>query len=463
MNRILIANRGEVAVRIIRTCKKLGFESVAIYSEADKDAYFTRLADYAVCIGPAKAEKSYLNIAAIIATAKAFKVWAIHPGIGFLSESAVFQRACEAAGIVFIGPSAEAMETLGDKAKARTLMIKSGIPVPPGSDGEISDLTEAKKLAEKIGYPVIIKASHGGGGGGIRIVHDKKFFDSEFNLVKQEALASFGSASVYLERYLTGTRHIEVQILADAFGHVLHLGTRECSMQRKNQKLVEEAPAPNLPEKTRAQMEKTAVEIARVVGYQNAGTVEFLLTKENEFYFMEMNTRIQVEHPVTEAVFGLDLVKAQIQVAMGHAFALSQDDIKPFGHAVECRINAENPTENFKPCPGTLSEMQCPSGYGVRVDSGYVKGDKISPFYDSMILKVICFGANRTEALAASCAALDELTVEGVDINRDFAKAILTHPDFISGNINTKWIETTLCPALFSPEPEDMEKQYGAV
>ena len=463
MNRILIANRGEVAVRIIRTCKKLGLESVAIFSDADRDAYFTRLADRAVCIGPAKAEKSYLNIAAIIAAAKAFKVCAIHPGIGFLSESAVFQRACTAAGITFIGPSAEAMETLGDKAKARTLMIENGIPVPTGSNGEVSDLAEAKKLAEKIGYPVIIKASHGGGGGGIRIVYDRKNFDSEFNLVKQEAQASFGSASVYLERYLTETRHIEVQILADSFGHVLHLGTRECSMQRKNQKLVEEAPAPHLPDDVRTAMENTAVAIAKVVGYQNAGTVEFLLTKDNEFFFMEMNTRIQVEHPVTEAVFGLDLVKAQIQVAMGHEFALSQEDIKPFGHAVECRINAENPTENFKPCPGTLSELAFPSGFGVRVDSGYVKGDKISPFYDSMILKVICFGANRTEALAASAAALDELSVEGVDINREFAKAILTHPDFINGHISTKWIENTLCPALFKPETDILEKQYGAI
>ncbi len=364
---------------------------------------------------------------------------------------------------MFIGPSAEAMETLGDKAKARTLMIANGIPVPPGSDGEVCDLAEAKKLADQIGYPVIIKASHGGGGGGIRIVHDKKHFDSEFNLVKQEALASFGSASVYLERYLTGTRHIEVQILADGFGHVLHLGTRECSMQRKNQKLVEEAPAPNLPDEICAKMEKTAVAIAEVVGYKNAGTVEFLLTKDFEFFFMEMNTRIQVEHPVTEAVFGLDLVKAQIQVAMGHEFALDQNDIRPFGHAVECRINAENPTENFKPCPGTLTELQTPSGFGIRVDSGYVKGDRISPFYDSMILKVICFGANRTEALAASCAALDELEVEGVDINREFAKAILTHPDFVQGHIDTKWIERTLCPALFKPESEILEKQYGVV
>jgi len=463
MNRILIANRGEVAVRIIRTCKKLGLESVAIYSEADKDAYFTRLADYAVCIGPAKADKSYLNIAGIIAVAKSYQVCAIHPGIGFLSESAEFQRACEAAGIIFIGPSAQAMETLGDKAKARTLMLKSGIPVPPGSDGEVSDLKAAKKLADTIGYPVIIKASHGGGGGGIRIVHDKKNFDSEFNLVKQEALASFGSASVYLERYLTETRHIEVQILADGFGHVLSFGTRECSMQRKNQKLVEEAPAPYLPDDIRAQIEKTAVEIATVVGYKNAGTVEFLLTKDFEFFFMEMNTRIQVEHPVTEAVYGLDLIKAQIQVAMGHEFALSQQDIKPFGHAIECRINAENPTENFKPCPGTLTELVFPSGYGVRVDSGYVKGDKISPFYDSMILKVICFGANRTEAIAASIAALEELKVEGVDINREFAKAILTHPDFVEGRVNTKWIEKTLCPLLFKPSEAETEKSYGIV
>ncbi len=449
MNRVLIANRGEVAVRIIRTCRKLGLETVAIYSEADKDAYFTKIADHAVCIGPAKADKSYLNIEAIIAVAKAYDVCAIHPGIGFLSESAAFQQACEAAGVTFIGPDAHAMNLLGDKARARQLMIDNGIPVPPGSNGEISDIGAARKLADEIGYPVIIKASHGGGGGGIRVVFDPKAFDSEFNLVKQEALASFGSDSVYLERYLTETRHIEVQILADHFGNVLSFGTRECSMQRKNQKLVEEAPAPFIDDALRAEMEACAVRIASVVGYKNAGTVEFLLTQDNQFYFMEMNTRIQVEHPVTEAVFNVDLIKCQIQVALGHRFVLKQSDIKPFGHAVECRINAENPDQNFKPCPGTIHTLRAPSGFGVRVDSGYIQGDAISPFYDSMILKVIAFGQTREEATASAYYALCELNVEGVDTNTEFAKAVITHDDFKNGKVHTKWIESVLCPALF--------------
>jgi len=449
MKSVLIANRGEVAVRIIRTCKKLGLNTVAIYSEADKDSYFTKIADHAVCIGPAKAEKSYLNIEGIITIAKVYSVCAIHPGIGFLSESSKFQRACEEADIKFIGPDAKAMEMLGDKAKARQIMVDNDIPVPPGSDGEISDLKQAKKLADEIGYPVIIKASHGGGGGGIRIVFEKEKFDSEFMLVKQEAQASFGSDSVYLESYLINTRHIEVQILADGFGNVLHLGTRECSMQRKNQKLVEEAPAPFLSDSLRKDMEDCAVRIAKIVGYKNAGTVEFLLTEDGKFYFMEMNTRIQVEHPVTEAVFGIDLIKCQIQIALDHEFALTQEEIIARGHAIECRINAENPDEDFKPSPGRIKDLQFPSGFGVRVDSGYIRGDKISPFYDSMILKVICFGQNRQEAILSSYNALDELLISGVDINSDFAKAILKHEDFNKGNIHNKWIENKLCVELF--------------
>lgn len=449
MNSVLIANRGEVAVRIIRTCKKLGLNTVAIYSEPDKDSYFTKIADIAVCIGPAKAEKSYLNIPGIIAVAKVYDVSAIHPGIGFLSESSDFQRACEEQGIIFIGPDAESMDLLGDKARARQIMIENSIPVPPGSDGEISSLKEAEKLADKIGYPVIIKASHGGGGGGIRIVFDKDRFKSEFLLVKQEAKAAFGSDSVYLERYLTKTRHIEVQILADGFGNVLHFGTRECSMQRKNQKLVEEAPAPFLSDAIRKEMEDCAVKIAKIVGYKNAGTVEFLLNEDGEFFFMEMNTRIQVEHPVTETVYSIDLIKCQIQVALDHKFALTQDKIIARGHAIECRINAENPAEDFKPSPGKIKELNFPSGFGVRVDSGYVRGDKISPFYDSMILKVICFGQNRDEAILSSYNALDELLISGVNINSDFAKAILNHEDFQRGKIHTKWIENILCAELF--------------
>jgi len=449
MESVLIANRGEIAVRIIRTCKKLGLHSIAIYSEADKDAYYTKIADQAVCIGPAKAEKSYLNIDGIITVAKVYNACAIHPGIGFLSENSNFQRACQEAGIIFIGPDAKSMDLLGDKAKARTLMLENNIPVPKGSDGEIKDYDEAKALADEIGYPVIIKASHGGGGGGIRIVFDKEKFKSEFMLVKAEAKAAFGSDSVYIEQYLTKTRHIEVQILADEHGNVLHLGTRECSMQRKNQKLIEEAPAPFIPNEIRHEMEVCAVKIAKIAGYKNAGTVEFLLTEDNKFYFMEMNTRIQVEHPVTETVYGIDLIKSQLQVALNHKLVLEQKDIKANGHAIECRINAENPEKNFSPSPGKIRSMQIPGGYGVRVDSGYVSRDKVSPFYDSMVLKIICHGETRDEAILSSHQALSELDIQGIDINSDFAKSILMHKDFKTGNIHTKWIEQVLSKELF--------------
>lgn len=372
--------------------------------------------------------------------------------IPFLSENPDFQRACEDAGITFIGPDARSMELLGDKAVARGIMIKSGIPVPPGSEGEVKSFEEVESIADSIGYPVILKASHGGGGGGIRIVFKKENLYKEYLMVKQEAKASFGSDSLYVEKYLTKTRHIEVQVLADGFGNVLHFGTRECSMQRKNQKLVEEAPAPFLSDDVRKDIEETAIKITKIVGYKNAGTVEFLLTKDNKFYFMEMNTRIQVEHPVTETVYQIDLIKSQIQVALNHKFALEQENIVATGSAIECRINSENPEKNFRPSSGRLNVLQVPSGFGIRVDSGYVAGDTISPFYDSMILKVICWGQNRQEALASSCSALDEVHIEGVDINSEFAKAILTHKDFINGKIHTKWIENVLCKELFDNE-----------
>lgn len=452
MNSVLIANRGEIAVRIIRTCKKLGLKTVAIFSEADKDSYHTKIADYAVCIGPAKAEKSYLNIPSIMAVAKVYDVSAIHPGVGFLSENAHFQRACSENGIIFIGPDAASMDLLGDKSQARQLMIENDIPVPPGSNGAVESYEEALAIAEDIGYPVILKAAHGGGGGGIRIVHDPATFETDYHMVRQEALAAFGSDSVYLEKYLVNTRHIEVQVLADNFGNVLHFGTRECSMQRKNQKLVEEAPAPFISTQLRNEMENCAVKIARIAQYQNAGTVEFLLTEDNQFYFMEMNTRIQVEHPVTEAVYGVDLIKCQIQVAMDHQFVLNQDDIQPLGHAIECRVNAEDTMNNFRPSPGVIDELQFPSGYGVRVDSGYVQGDSVSPFYDSMVLKVICHGESRNESILASYHALNELHVKGIHINADFSKAILTHDDFVNGHTHTKWIENKLCKELFHSE-----------
>ncbi len=446
MKTILIANRGEIAVRIIRTCKKLGLETVAVYSENDEGSMHTRLADVSVCIGPRQADKSYLNIESILAAAQAYKVDLIHPGVGFLSESAEFRDACTAQGIAFVGPDAESMRLLGDKQQARATMIANGFPVIPGSEGAIDNIKDAVALAKDIGYPLMIKAAFGGGGKGIRVVANAQELESEFPTVRREAELAFGDGSVYIEKYLTGTRHIEVQILADEFGNTLHFGTRECSLKRKNQKMLEEAPAANVNKKIIKDMQQTAVEIAKCVNYKNAGTVEFLLTESGEFYFMEMNTRIQVEHPITECIYGIDLIKAQIQVALSHKFAIKQDSIAQRGHAIECRINAEDIEENFRPSPGIIEGMNLPGGFGVRVDTGYAEGDEISPFYDSMVMKIICTGDDRTEAIRQSLSALDELRIEGVSNNKEFAKAMLTDPDFIKGNIYTKWIEDKLLP-----------------
>ena len=350
----------------------------------------TRLADISVCIGPRQAEKSYLNMESIIAAAKAYRADMIHPGVGFLSENADFRRACDEEGIRFIGPSAESMELMGDKQKARETVAKNGFPVVPGSEGTVETLEKAREVAKMTGYPLMIKAAYGGGGKGIRIVGEEAELEKAFTLACREAELAFGDRSVYIESYLPNARHIEVQILADEYGNTIHLGTRECTLQRKNQKLVEEAPAANVDENILRDMERTAVDIAKSIGYVNAGTVEFLLTKENKFYFMEMNARIQVEHPVTESIFGVDLIKAQIQVAMSHKLRIKQADIVPKGHAIECRINAEDPNENFRPSPGVISGISLPGGNGVRIDSGFSLGDEISPFYDSMIMKIIC-------------------------------------------------------------------------
>jgi acetyl-CoA carboxylase biotin carboxylase subunit len=441
MKTVLIANRGEIAVRIIRTCKKLGFETIAVYSENDEKSMHTRLADVAVCIGPRQAEKSYLNIESILAAAKAYGADLVHPGVGFLSESAEFCDACKAQGIGFIGPDSESMKLLGDKQAARKTMIDNGFPVVPGSQGPIENEKDATALAKEIGFPLIIKAAFGGGGKGIRVVRDQKELEKEFPLVRREAEAAFGDDSVYIESYLQNTRHIEVQILADEFGNTLHFGTRECSLQRKNQKMIEEAPAANVSEKVLNAMQKTAVDIARCVGYKNAGTVEFLLTNEGKFYFMEMNTRIQVEHPVTESIYGIDLIKAQIQVALGHKFAIDQKDIEQRGHSIECRINAEDIEKNFRPSPGRIAKMNFPGGVGVRVDTGYADGDEISPFYDSMVMKLICTADDRDEAIRLSLSALGELWIEGIKHNTEFAAAMLEEKDFRSGKIYTKWIE----------------------
>lgn len=441
MKTVLIANRGEIAVRVIRTCKKLGLKTVAVYSECDKECMHVRLADESVCIGPRAANKSYLNIEAIIAAAKAYEAELIHPGVGFLSENADFRRACDEEGIRFIGPSAGSMEIMGDKQKAREVMINNGFPVVPGSDGVVETIDDAVEASKKTGYPLMIKAVSGGGGRGIRIVNNPQELENAFNLACREAELSFGDKRVYIEAYLPASRHIEVQVLADEYGNAIHLGTRECTLQRKNQKVIEEAPASNINPETLSAMQDTAVNIVKKIGYYNAGTIEFLLSEDGKFYFMEMNTRIQVEHPVTECIFGVDLVKAQIQVALSHKLSIKQSDIVPKGHAIECRVNAEDPKRNFMPSPGRISSMIFPGGNGVRVDTGFSAGDEISPFYDSMIMKLICMGDDREEAIALSKSALDELKVTGVYNSASFAKAILQDNDFVSGNIHTKWIE----------------------
>ncbi len=441
MRTVLIASRGEIAVRIIRTCKKLGLRTVAVYSENDQACMHTRLADEAVCIGPRQAEKSYLNIESIIAAAKAYRADLIHPGVGFLSESAAFRLACEEEGIKFIGPDADAMRLLGDKQSAREIMIENGFPVVPGSTGTVDSIKTAQSVAKTVGFPLMIKAAKGGGGKGIRIVCSAAELEQEFPMVCREAELAFGDKSVYMEAYLPDARHIEVQVLADEFGNTRHFGTRECSLQRKNQKLLEEAPAVNVDEAVLKDIQNTAVKIAQCVNYKNAGTVEFLLAQDNKFYFMEMNTRIQVEHPVTESIYGVDLIKAQIQVALGHHLTIPQEEIVSRGHSIECRINAENVQENFRPSPGIIETMNLPGGNGVRVDTGYASGDEISPFYDSMIMKLICTGDDRQEAIAVSMAALDELVIDGVSHNTEFAKAMLADNDFVAGRVHTKWIE----------------------
>ena len=446
MQTLLVANRGEIAVRIIRSCKKLGLKCIAVYSENDEHSLHVRLADESVCIGPRPADKSYLNIDAILAAAKAYHADLLHPGVGFLSENDAFAEACAEAGIRFIGPLPASMRVLGDKEAARKTMIANGFPVVPGSEGTVDTCKEATLAAKSIGYPLMIKAAKGGGGKGIRIVEDASTLEREFPLVRREAELAFGDGSVYLEAYLPEARHIEVQILADMHGNVLHLGTRECTLQRKNQKLIEEAPAANISQTIRQKIEQTAMDIARTVGYQNAGTVEFLLTRDGRFFFMEMNARIQVEHPITESIFGLDLIKAQIQVALGHHIQIAQESLIPRGHAIECRINAECPAENFRPSPGVIRGMCLPGGNGIRIDSGYTTGDEISPYYDSMVLKLIAFADDRDEAIRQSLCALGELQIDGIEHNTELARAMLCDADFRSGNVHTKWIEQSFLP-----------------
>ena len=440
MNKILIANRGEIAVRIIRACKEMNIKTVAVYSEADKDALHTRLADEAVCIGPAPSAKSYLNIKNIIEAANITKADSIHPGFGFLSENAKFAQICEESNIKFIGPTSKVIELLGNKSNAKKMMQKAGVPVIPGSDGSVRGLKDAMEIAEKIGYPIIIKAAAGGGGKGIRVVYDRTEFENNYNIVKQEAKNAFNDDEIYIEKYIENPRHVEIQILADEHGNIIHLGERDCTIQRNHQKIIEETPSTVLDEKLRNKMGEAAVKAAKIAGYTSCGTVEFLVDKNRDFYFMEMNTRIQVEHPITELRTGLDIVKRQIKIAAGEKLELKQKDVKFNGHAIECRINAENPDKNFMPCPGKITGLLLPGGNGIRIDTAVYEGYVIPPNYDSMIIKIITFGANRNEAISKMKRALEELVVEGIETNRDFLFEIIKNPDFIRGDFDTSFI-----------------------
>ena len=447
--KILIANRGEIAVRIIRAARELGIDTVAVYSTADKEALHTLLADEAVCIGPAKSTDSYLNMNAVLSAAVLTGAEAIHPGFGFLSENSKFATMCEEVGIKFIGPSGAVMDLMGDKINARAQMIKAKVPVIPGSDGEVHTSEEALEVAEKIGYPVMLKASAGGGGKGIRKVEKPEDLVAGFESASSEAKAAFGNGAMYMERVIYPARHIEVQILADQQGYVVHLGERDCSLQRNNQKVLEESPSVAIGKTLRQQIGEAAVRAAQSVGYENAGTIEFLLDEaKGEFYFMEMNTRVQVEHPVTEFVTGVDIVKEQIKIADGQELSFSQEDVEIHGHAIECRINAENPAFNFAPSPGKISNLYLPSGgVGLRVDSAVYPGYTIPPYYDSMIAKIIVHGENRFDALMKMQRALYELEIDGVVTNSSFQLDLISDPNVIAGDYDTAFLMEKFLPA----------------
>lgn len=441
MNKILIANRGEIAVRIIRACKEMNIKTVAVYSEVDKNALHTRLADEAICIGPAQPSKSYLNIKNIIEAAYVTGADTIHPGFGFLSENAEFAKICEESNIKFIGPSSKVIDLLGNKSNSKELMKKAGVPVIPGSDGSIKGLKDAILVAEQIGYPVMLKAAAGGGGKGIRIANNVEELETNYNIVKQEAKNSFNDDEIYIEKFIKNPRHVEIQILADEHGNVVHLGERDCSIQRKHQKIIEETPSTAIDEKLRNKMGNAAVKAAKVAGYTSCGTVEFLVDSDKNFYFMEMNTRIQVEHPITEMRTGIDIVKGQIKIAAGDKLKFKQKEIEFKGHSIECRINAENPSKNFMPSPGQIKEINLPGGNGIRIDTAIYNGYSIPPNYDSMIAKIIAHGATRNEAIAKMKRALEELVIDGVETNRDFLFCIIKNLDFIRGNFDTSFIE----------------------
>lgn len=440
LKKILVANRGEIAVRIIRACRELGIRTVAVYSEIDRDSLHKELADEAVCIGPAQSNKSYLNVKAIIEAACLTGCDGIHPGYGFLSENSSFAKMCDEIGIKFIGPNYKMIELMGNKSKAKETMKNAGVPVVPGSNGLVDNVLEAIKVALKIGYPVILKASSGGGGKGIRIAYNEKELVKFYDLVRQEAKISFNDDSIYIEKFIENPRHIEVQVMADKHGNVIHLGERDCTVQRNNQKMLEETPSGVITDKLRQKMGKITVNAIKEVGYSNVGTIEYLLDKNKDFYFMEMNTRVQVEHPITEAITGIDIIKEQLKIASGEKLQYKQDDIKFTGHSLEARINAENPYKNFMPCPGEIKELHIPGGNGIRIDTAIYPGYKIPPTYDSMIAKIIVHGKDRNESIAKMKSALGEFVIDGINTNIDFLYRILKDEDFISNNYDTSFI-----------------------
>ena len=439
--KILIANRGEIAVRIIRACREMGIETVAVYSEADKDALHAQLADEAICIGPAKAKDSYLNMERILSATLATGAQAIHPGFGFLSENSKFVEMCEKCNLTFIGPSGDIIQKMGNKSQARETMIKAKVPVIPGSKKAIYSVEEGLKEAEAIGYPIMIKASSGGGGKGMRVSFSKEDFEENFRTAQRESENAFADDAMYLEKYIEKPRHVEVQILADKMGNVISLGERDCSIQRRHQKLIEESPCIAISDKVRKKMGKVAVNAAKAVGYENAGTIEFLLDASGDFYFMEMNTRIQVEHPVTEFVSGVDLIREQIRIAAGLPLSVSQKDVRLEGHAIEVRINAEDPKRNFMPSPGTVTDMYLPGGKGIRIDTALYRGYKIPTQYDSMMMKVIAYDKDRESAIKKLKSALGEIIIEGLTTNLDFQFEILNHEEYKKGNVDTHFIE----------------------
>ena len=441
-HKILIANRGEIAVRIIRACRNMGIRSVAVYSKEDKDSLHVQLADQRICIGEGPARNNYLNMQQIVTAALNIGADAIHPGFGFLSENSDFVRLCEEHGIAFIGPSADVIDSMGNKSHARKTMMEAGVPVVPGTKDPVYDVETGEKLADEIGYPVMIKASSGGGGKGMRVAYSEEEFTQSFQTAQKESQMAFGDDTMYIEHFMEEPRHIEFQILADSYGNVVHLGERDCSIQRNHQKMIEEAPSAALSSKLRKKMGEAAVKAAKAAGYVNAGTIEFLLENNDAFYFMEMNTRIQVEHPVTEWVTGIDLIKEQIRIADGQKLSFTQQDIEINGHAIECRINAENPEKGFRPSPGTITDLHLPGGKGIRVDSAIYSGCSISPYYDSMVAKLIVWAKNRDEAIQKMQSALGEVIIEGIDTNVDYLYELLNNPVYQSGEFNVNFIDT---------------------